>query len=307
MKNSTLFHPRNWPGWAGVLILRLLTLLPLPLLYRVGWLAGYLISLLPLRRKAIIRANITLCFPQLTARQQQRMVCEVIVSSVYAVLETALSWWSSDARLLRHCSFEGSELMQAEPQRGILLLGLHLTTLDLAGRLFRLHFPVDVTYRQQNNAVINYQIEKYRARLFGRMIEKKDMRQLIRALKDGSTVWYAIDQNYGKTPFVFAPFFGHPAATLANLGRLSRMTGARPLLFSHYRHVKGWKVHYQLKVTDPFADGFTDDEQANAALLNSAYEAAIREHPEQYLWAHRRFKTRPDGMPSLYPKKKKRR
>lgn len=304
--NVQLLHPRHWPSWLGVAVLRLWILLPLPLVYGIGRIIGLAMSYLPLRRNTIIATNIALCFPELSAAEQKRLTRESLISTIYALLETAISWWSSDQRLLKRCDIEGVELLEKHKDRGILLLGLHLTTLDLAGRLFRFFHDVDVTYRQQNNAVINYQIEKYRARLFKNMIEKREMRHLIRTLKNGRTVWYAIDQNYGKTPFVFAPLFGQPAATLAMMGKISRMTDAKPLLFSHYRILNGWSVRYLLKVTDPFGEGFGDDEQKNAELLNQAYEAAIREHPEQYLWAHRRFKTRPEGLVPVYAKKRRR-
>lgn len=305
-----LLQPRYLPSWLALLALRLLVLLPLDVQARLAKLTGKILTPLLGRRRAIVEANARLCFPEFSARQQRQFVEDVIAASVMGVFETALAWWASDRRLQGRFTIEGSELIeQAQAEgRGILLLGLHFTTLDLAGRLLRSRHDVDVTYRIQNEPVFNYFIEKYRQRLFLNMIAKNEMRRLIRVLKQGRMVWYAIDQNYGKKPFVFAPLFGQPAATLASTGSILRMTGAKPLLFSHYRVQKNGRLHYLLQVSDPFADAFGDDEQANAELLNRAYEAAIRRHPEQYMWTHRRFKTRPAHLARVYaPKPKKNR
>ncbi len=303
-----LLHPRHIPSWLTLLVLRLLALLPLLALQRLATLVGKLIVRVLRRRNKIIAVNARLCFPELTEAEHKKFVADVIISSVMGAFETAVSWWATNERLQSCCTIENAELIEKAQQegRGILLLGLHFTTLDLAGRLLRLHHEVDVTYRHQNSPVFNNFIEKYRARLFRNMIEKNEMRKLIRVLKQGRMVWYAIDQNYGKKPSVFAPFFGQPAATLATTGTILRLTGAKPLLFSHYRIEKDGKPHYLLRITDPFGEQFSDDEQANAILLNKAYEAAIRLHPEQYMWTHRRFKTRPDNLPSLYERKSKR-
>lgn len=306
---QAMFHPRYLLSWLTLLLLRMLALLPLQSLPVLATITGTLLAPLLTRRKRIIAANTRLCFPELTAAEQQRFVQQVINANVLGLFETAFSWWASDRRLQNCFTLEGTELVeQAQQQgRGILLLGLHFTTLDLAGRMLRLHHEADVTYRRQNDPAFNHFIEKHRRKLFHNMIEKHEMRRLVKVLKQGRMVWYAIDQNYGKKPSVFAPFFGQPAATLATTGKILRLTGAKPLLFSHYRIRQHGKLHYLLKISDPFGENFGDDEQANAVLLNRAYEQAIRVYPEQYLWSHRRFKTRPANLASVYaPKRRKR-
>lgn len=304
---TSLYHPRHLPSWLMLAILRLLVMLPLSWQYRAARAAGRLAWHFFRRRRQITLVNAELCFPEWTPAQRETFAREVMIAGLYGVVETALSWWASDKRLAGRYTLEGGELIeQAQAEgRGVLLLGLHLTTLDLAGRLFSSRYATDVTYRSQNDPVFDYYIEKYRRRRFANMVEKREMRRMIRLLKDSHIVWYAIDQNYGKKNFVFAPFFGQQAATLAGTGKILRMTGARPLLFSHYREFSSGKVHYRLSVSDPFKDGFGEDETDNATLLNRAYEQAIRKHPEQYMWTHRRFKTRPDNAPSPYPRKKR--
>lgn len=309
MPDHTLFHPRHWPAWLAIALLRLLALLPLEWLLALANVIGALLILLPGRRQQITLANIRLCFADLPAPAQRRLARQSLAATVMGVFETAVSWWASDRRLAGRFSIEGGHLLQQAGQQGqgVLLLGLHFTTLDLAGRLLRQRHDVDVTYRRQNHALFDYFLARYRRRRFAHRVEKRQMRQMIRLLKQGRTVWYAIDQNYGKPPFVFAPFFGQPAATLASTGKILRMTGARPLLFCHYRLKQNGRLHYRLCIEDPFADGLGDDENDNARRLNAAYEQAIRRQPEQYLWTHRRFKTRPPGLPSLYAPKRRRR
>lgn len=302
-----LFHPRHLPSWLALGFLRLLALLPLNWLHALSGPLGKLMAKLLGRRRRIVQTNARLCFPDMNESEKKQFVEAVFASSIMGAFETIFSWWADDRRIQSLFTIEGSELIEQarRDQRGILLLGLHLTTLDLAGRMMRLCHDVDVTYRKQNDPVFDHFIVKNRARLFTNMIEKREMRRMIRVLKEGRMVWYAIDQNYGQKNFVFAPLFGQQAATLAGTGKILKLTGTKPLLFSHYRIKKDGRLHYLLKVTDPFADNFSDDEADNAVLLNQAYERAIRQQPEQYMWTHRRFKTRPVGEPPLYEKKRK--
>ena len=133
------------------------------------------------------------------------------------------------------------------------------------------------------------------------MVEKTEMRRLIKILKSGRAMWYASDQDFGRKHSVFAPFFGHQAATLASISKILKLTKAKPLYFSHYRIGEGKNTRYLMRISDPFGEELGDDDIKNAALINQTVEAAIHFAPEQYMWVHRRFKTRPNPKdPKFY-------
>ena len=248
------------------------------------------------RRRHIAEVNVGLCFPELSPEQQQQLVTDIIASTYLGMLETAYSWWASDEELDERTDFEGVALIEAAQAegKGVLLIGSHFTTLDLAGRLLRLKVDVDSSYQKQKNPVFDYCILKYRLKRFTNMVEKKQMRRLIKLVKSGRAMWYATDQDFGRKNSVFAPFFGHQTATISTVGTLLKLTKAKPLYFSHYRVGKGNNTRYLIRITDPFEGKFNDDDVNNATVLNSVIELAVRVSPEQYLWVHRRFKTQLD-------------
>lgn len=307
--NTTLYHPKHWPAWLAIGFLRLLALLPLPWLLAIGHVVGTLFYHLLQRRRHITEVNIDLCFPELSAEQKKVLCKKVIISSVLGMLETAYSWWAKDEDLLARADYEGLELVEAAQKsgRGVLLIGSHFTTLDLAGRILRLKMDVDSSYQKQSNAVFDHCILQYRLKRFSNMVEKTEMRRLIKLVKSGRAMWYASDQDFGRKHSVFAPFFGHQAATINTIGSILKLTKAKPLYFSHYRIGEGKNTRYLMRITDPFGEQLGDDNVANATLLNKVIEDAIRFAPEQYMWVHRRFKTRPHHTdPKFYdiPKRK---
>jgi KDO2-lipid IV(A) lauroyltransferase len=308
--NKALYHPRYWISWLGILFTRCLCLLPLSILLIFGQWLGRISanSALLRRRRHIAEVNVRLCFPERSSEQQQQLVTDIIISTYLGMLETVYSWWASDDELRRRTDYEGVELIDAAKAQGqgVLLIGSHFTTLDLAGRLLRLKVDVDSSYQKQKNPVFDYCILKYRLKRFTNMVEKKQMRRLIKLVKSGRAMWYATDQDFGRKNSVFVPFFGHQTATLSTIGTLLKLTKAKPLYFSHYRIGKGKDTRYLIRITDPFEDQFNDDDVNNATVLNRVIEQAVRVAPEQYLWVHRRFKTRPNKTDAkLYATKKK--
>jgi len=308
---DTLYHPRYWPTWIGIGFLRLIAAFPFSLQQAMGRALGRLLSHRLKRRRHFAEVNIALCFPELTSKQQEQLVNDNMISTTLGIFETAFSWWASDNSIRNRCRTEGFELLDQAKQegRGVLLIGGHYTTLDLAGRVIGLHTDLDITYKDQKNRVFNHCIQKARARSFTFQIEKNAMRTMVKNLQAGRTVWYAPDQDFGRNGAVFVPFFHRLAATQSTLGKLLKITRAKPLFYSHFRTIENGKIIYVAKIHDPFNDQFNDDEVHNATLLNQAIADAVRQHPEQYLWVHERFRTqvnKGDPKPYTLHKKKKR-
>lgn len=306
--DKKLLHPRYWLIWLGYGLLRLLMLLPYTWIQKLGLGLGYAISQRVKRRRDIVKINAELCFPEFTPQQQQKFIDDVIANTVFGFFESAYSWFCSDKFVATHSRLEGIEHIQKaqENGQGIILIGAHFTCQDFSGRVMSLRTETNVTFRKQDNLLFDWIVNHGRKDHYKERIEKREMRRMLRTLKNGQLVWYATDQDFGRQNSTFAPFFGTPAATITTVASLIRLTGAKPLFYSCFREGSGKDTMYVGHISDPFKDQFSKDEVANATLLNTVLEDCLRYKPEQYLWAHRRFKTRPDPKePNPYPKKKR--
>lgn len=306
--DKQLLHPRYWLIWLGYGLLRLLMLLPYTWIQTIGLGIGSLLSKRVKSRREIVRVNAELCFPEFSPEQQEKFIDDVIANTVLGFFETVYSWSCSDAFVAKYSRLEGLEHIQKaqENGQGVILIGAHFTCQDFSGRVMALRTETNVTYRKQDNPLFDWIVNHGRQKYYNERIEKREMRRMLRTLKSGRLVWYATDQDFGRKNSTFAPFFGTPAATITTVASLVRLTGAKPLFYSCFREGSGKDTLYVGKITDPYQDQFGQDEVANATLLNAVLEDALRHKPEQYLWVHRRFKTRPHPQdPKFYAKKKR--
>jgi KDO2-lipid IV(A) lauroyltransferase len=292
--------PRFWPTWVIFAVLWPLTRLPFGWQLVFGRLIGAIAWRLAKRRRKIAETNLALCFPQMAIEQRQRLARNHFRSLGIGIVETALCWWGPAHRLRNKYLLVGREHLQQAAQRGrgVILLSAHFTTLELGGRLLALDTPFHVLYRQHKNPLFESVMHRARQRRFEKAIPRNDTRALLASLKQGMPVWYAPDQNQGGTQSVFVPFFGVPAATLTTTSRLAKISGAAVVPFFPMR-LPG-NSGYLLMLCPALNDFPGPDPAADAARLNRLFEEVIREMPEQYLWVHRRFKTRPDGESSPY-------
>ncbi|MCK2042837.1 LpxL/LpxP family Kdo(2)-lipid IV(A) lauroyl/palmitoleoyl acyltransferase [Chromohalobacter sp. TMW 2.2308] len=295
-------HPRYWPTWLAIGLMRLGAWLPWRLKMAVGRLIGLCAWRFARSRRRITETNLGLCFPELSEEERSRLVRETFIANGKGILETATGWCRDPEHLRHRVTFKGEEHMtQALAQgKGALIIGVHFSTLDLGGALHSLFFPADVVYRAHDNPLFERFMTRARRRIFGRAIDRHDLRGVVRRIKEGHAVWYSPDQDFGRDASVFAPFFGVEAATLKLTAKIARMTGApvMPLIFHRNPGDETYTLEY-LPALENFPSG---DDVADATRINGLIEDAIRRHPEQYLWLHRRFKTRPRGEASLYSK-----
>ncbi|MDH3985142.1 MAG: LpxL/LpxP family Kdo(2)-lipid IV(A) lauroyl/palmitoleoyl acyltransferase, partial [Gammaproteobacteria bacterium] len=300
------FSPRYWPTWLGIGFMWLIVKLPMRLQLVAGRMLGRLFKLLSSYRHTIARTNIGLCFPELDVRQQQQLVNRFYESLGMSLVETAFAFWADDRDFNRFGTLEGLEHIETARKQGngVLLLSGHFCSLDFAGRILVKHHPVCFTYQKLRNRLIDSAIKRKRAQGSEILINRYDTRGFIKALKAGHVVWYAPDQDQARKNSVFAPFFGIPANTLTSTTKLVKLTSAVVLPF-HIRRLPDSKG-YALKISPPLENFPGASEVEDATRFNAILEAQVREHPEQYLWLHRRFKTRPVKGDKLYPQKPRR-
>lgn len=287
-----LLHPRHWPTWLFIAIAALLAQLPYRTQLRIGTGIGLLLHKAARSRRHIAEVNIGLCFPEKSAREQAQLVRQIFIDNGIGFMETMMSWFRKPGYLLAMTHFHGLEKLAAAKAggRGVMLLGAHYSMLDLAGTLIGNHIVVSITYKPQGNAVFNYIMERGRARTYKNCFVSKDIRSVIRALKQGDTVWYAPDQDFGHRNSIFATFFGVPAATLTATSRIVKSANAVVLPITYFRREDN--SGYDITIHDALPIPGESDE-ADAQVANDFLEAQLRQHPSQYLWLHKRFKSQP--------------
>lgn len=293
-------HPRHWLTWLGLGILWALSRLPFSLQMQMGSLLGKAMYHLASRRRHITRRNIALCFPERDNEAQQTLVRQTFHSAGISLMETGLAWWGKEKVLAKRVQIEGLEHLQhATAQgKGVLLLGAHFTSLEISGRLLAQFHPCAAMYRKHDNPLFEAVIKHSRETHLDKIISRRDMRGMVRALKAGTVVWYATDQDFGPRNSVFAPFFGIQTASLVMTSKLARLSGAPVVPFFSQRLDDD--SGYKLILLPALSDFPSGDDTTDAARINAIIEQQVRVAPDQYLWLHRRFKTRPDDEPGLY-------
>ncbi|MBV1911237.1 MAG: LpxL/LpxP family Kdo(2)-lipid IV(A) lauroyl/palmitoleoyl acyltransferase [Kangiellaceae bacterium] len=302
-----LLHPKNWLVWLAMLILRLVNLLPLRLQLLMGKELGRCLHLLVPSRRRIVAINIALCFPEMSADDQKALVEKHFYSIGMMLPEIGLSWWASDRRLAKLTEIEGLEFLEQaiEEGKGALLLGAHYSTLEISGHLLtsQTDLPVCSMYRPQKNAVVELLMRRGRASYLDKLISRRDIRGLLKSLKQNKAVWYAPDQAYQDKGYAMVPFFGVPAPTNTSTSRIAKLSKAAIIPFVSIRKSDG--SGYKLTLKAPLKDFPTDDEIADATRVHQVFEENIRQQPDQYFWIHKRFKNRNNVELDQYVKKKK--
>jgi Kdo2-lipid IVA lauroyltransferase/acyltransferase len=300
---AALLHPRHWATWSAVGLAWLLSWLPVAVQMALGAGLGRAAGRLLRSRRAVVRANLRVAFPQLGDAARERMVSTHFAEMGRGIFETALAWFAPDWRLRGRGEVVGLEHLRAVQAdgAGVLLLTGHFTTLELGARFLCLAgVRFHAMYRPYNNAVMDYLMHHWREGRSGLpALARDDLRPLVRALRKGAPIWYAPDQALDRRLSVYAPFFGVPVGTITATSRLAQMGRARVVPYFPQR-VGG---HYRIVVL-PALEGFPGgDEAADAARINAVIEQGIALAPAQYFWVHKRFKHLPPGTAPVYQRR----
>jgi KDO2-lipid IV(A) lauroyltransferase len=285
-----------------VVCLRLLQGLPLELQAAIGRGLGAVLYLGARQRRGIARRNLGLCFPQWSEGQRAAVLREHFALLGRSLLERGVLWYAPPERLKELIHVEGDVGLAQRSDRPVMWLVPHFLGLEVAGaavQLFQQRTVVDI-YQAQSNAYLDGVLKQGRLR-FGRAEaypRSVPIRQVMKRIREGCPFFNMPDQDYGPKDSTFVPFFGVNAATLLAPSKMARRLDmvVQPVVVDILPGGQGWRVRF----LEPWADWPTADPTTDAARMNAFIEAQILRDPAQYLWVHKRFKTRPPGEPSVY-------
>ncbi|MFQ1023327.1 Kdo(2)-lipid IV(A) acyltransferase [Avibacterium paragallinarum] len=302
MANSSLptfqrafLAPKYWGFWLGLVIWRIILFLPYPILRRIGNGLGWIFSQLSVgkRRMNIAKRNLKLCFPNYNEQQIDDIAKANVKATGMAIIETGMAWFWSDKRLKKWSNVEGLEHLKTHQASGVILVGVHFLTLELGARILGMYTPGIGVYRPNDNQLMDWLQTWGRLRSNKDMLDRKDLRNMIKALRRGEIIWYAPDHDYGRKNAVFVPFFAvkDAATTTGSYYLLKSSPQSKVIPFAPLRNADG--SGYTIKVAAPVDFSDLNDEVDIATRMNQVVEKEILQGVEQYMWLHRRFKTRP--------------
>jgi len=289
-------------GRVAIALMWLLHWLPFPLLGAVGHGFGLVLWALNRERRRCSLTNLRLCYPQLSEDQRRRLAKEHFVAFAQTALERNLLWWSSPDRLKKLIRLEGLAHLHSLKGQPVILLAPHFVGLDMGWTRLCLEQDMVTMYAKVKSPAFDQAVLRGRTR-FGRqqMLSRQDgLRPTLAAIRSGKPFYYLPDLDYGPRDAVFVPFFGIPAATITAVSRLAKLTGAKVLPVITRRRADG----YLTVIGAPWADFPGADGEGDARRMNAAIEAEVEamggQDRAQYLWSHKRFKTRPEGEKGVY-------
>jgi Kdo2-lipid IVA lauroyltransferase/acyltransferase len=282
-------------------LLWLLHFLPLGALAAFGnGLGRALYWMIPERRR-VTRINLEKCFPRMDPRARARLARAHFRAFSRSFVEHALLWWAPRERIERLIRVEGLEHVRALRGTPVILFVPHFIGLDAGATRLTCELDMVGIYAQQRDLRFSELLLHGRGR-FGnqRQVSRQEgVRAAIRAMmREDRPFYYLPDQDYGARDALFVPFFGVPAATVPGLSRIARLAGAK-VLPCVTRMLPGG-AGYVVRIEAPWENFPSDDLHADTLRMNRYIEEAALEMPEQYLWMHKRFKTRPAGEARFY-------
>ena len=297
-------HPKHWPLWLLLLMLFLVGRLPFPWVLAIGRKIGRLFMKIGGSRVKVTRRNLELCFPEKSPEEREQLLVKNFEAIGIALLEPGVAWFSSRKRIERISRFIGwSRVLRCQDSdHGVLISCLHMTCVEMAARIASERFAFNILYRAHDNPVYEYisGVCRNRYRYKARFIPRKQVKDLLYFLRKGEIGIILPDQDMGKKRSLFVPFFGIDAATIPSTSDFAKLTDAKVATGTYCIDENN---RYVVEFSDPLPNFPTENSVQDTRRINEITEAFIRKYPEQYLWQHRRFKTRPQGEPSLYGKK----
>jgi len=301
MINTNFIHPKYFPTWILILLMRVGVFIPFRLQVFFGKIIGKLIYPFMTELKKTAYSNISNCFPEKKQSQVTLLVKQHFEAIGISLFETANAYYANDKKIEKMLIIKNEQYFTdaLKKEGGIILLCSHFMPLMLGSRALLIKHTIANIYRPQNNKLFDQVMVKGYVKNGAVMIKSTDTRSIMKAIRNSLPIWYAPDQDLGKNNSIFAPLFGIQTATASATSRLAKNNNTRVIPYSFIRVKDG----YEMTFDKPLKNYPSGDATKDASKTNQILEKQILKNPEQYLWIHRRFKTRPEGEENFYSEK----
>ncbi len=250
-------------------------------------------------RRRITLTNLRLCFPALSEQQRLHIARRCFRNIARSGLDRSVLSRGEAATVEQYVKVDGLKHLQAAAGKPLILIAPHFVGLDAGGIRFNTLMRGISIYSKQTNAVWDAWLFRARQRFNDPVLVARqgaDMRTVMRSVKDGLPLYYLPDMDLGAANSIFVSFFGVPAATIPMVPRIARIIGAQVMMAVTEMTEDGYVLHFE----PPWLDFPGESIEADTARMNREIERWVVKMPDQYLWTHRRFKTRPPGLSSVY-------
>ncbi|MDA8854842.1 lipid A biosynthesis acyltransferase [Candidatus Pseudothioglobus singularis] len=298
MLNVEFIHPKFLLTWILILFMRIGVFIPFKSQVIAGKAIGRMMHPFMHKLRSTAYSNISHCFPEKKQPQVERLVKRHFEAIGVSFFETANAYYGTDNKIKKLLTIKNEHFFKdaLKEEGGIILLCSHFMPLMLGSRALLIKHTIANIYRPQNNTLFDSTMVKGYKKNGAVMIKSTDTRSIIKAINNSLPIWYAPDQDLGKNNSVFAPFFGIQTATASATARLAKNNNTRVIPYSFIRTSNGYLMSFE----KPISNYPTNDPIHDATVINQILEKQINHSPEQYLWIHRRFKTRPNDEKNFY-------
>jgi KDO2-lipid IV(A) lauroyltransferase len=266
---------------------------------RLARVLGALLWWVVVPRRRVALANLRACFPAMRERERRRIGRALADNIARAALDHGLLMRGSREEVERYVTIDGLEHLRAAADRPLIVIAPHFVGLDAGGVRLNAAMRGMAMYSKQKNPVWDAWLYAVRKRFSDPVLiarQNADLRALLRGLKSGLPLYFLPDMDLGRENSIFVPFFGVDAATVPAVSRLARIAGARVVMAVTEMTRGGYVLH----VEPPWPDFPGESPEEDTERMNREIERWVLRMPDQYLWTHKRFKTRPAGAPGLY-------
>lgn len=286
-------------GYLGVWLMGVLAHLPLPVLRKLGWLIGQVLYVLAVPRRKVALRNLELCFPQATAQQRRAWARETFVVFCQTWLDRSWLWSAPREVVLQRVTLQGA-LHELDGDTPTIIFAPHFYGMDAGGLALPLRTERAFTsiFSTHPNPAVDGWFRAGRQR-FGdvRMLNRNDgVKPIISNLRKGGLLYLLSDMDFGPNESIFVPFYSVQTATVPSLSRFARLGRAKVVGMVTRLTPTG----YIAEITPAWENFPSDDVASDTARMNQHLQTYIDPVPGQYYWVHKRFKTRPEGQPSVY-------
>ena len=298
MLNVEFIHPKFLLTWILILFMRIGVFIPFKAQVVAGKAIGRMMYPFMHKLRSTAYSNISHCFPEKKQPQVERLVKRHFEAIGVSFFETANAYYGTDNKIKKLLNIKNEHFFKdaLKEEGGIILLCSHFMPLMLGSRALLIKHTIANIYRPQNNTLFDSTMVKGYKKNGAVMIKSTDTRSIIKAINNSLPIWYAPDQDLGKNNSVFAPFFGIQTATASATARLAKNNNTRVIPYSFIRTSNGYLMSFE----KPISNYPSNDPIHDATVINQILEKQINHSPEQYLWIHRRFKTRPNDEKNFY-------